>query len=116
MSRVPAVLVVACGLLAGGCGESQENRPIRQSALQLFDCGDWKRAGGRTRAQVIHQLREFAGGQVTGKGAAGRGVVLPDSAAARLFDNNCSQRFARGFVLYKLYVRAVGFAGVAPGS
>jgi hypothetical protein len=51
---------------------------------------------------------------VTGKGVAARGAVLPDSEARRLFDNYCSQHFARAFVLYKLYGEAAGFTGADP--
>jgi hypothetical protein len=40
--------------------------------------------------------------------------VLSGRRAAALFDNRCSQRFARWFRLYKLYGQAAGFAGIAP--
>ena len=41
--------------------------------------------------------------------------TLTDAEATRLFDNNCANRVASGFLLYALYVRAAGFR-VAPGT
>jgi hypothetical protein len=63
---------------------------------------------------VLRRYRQIIGGQVSGRGVEGRGGVLPDSEARRLFDNYCSQHFARAFVLYKLYGEAAGFTGAAP--
>jgi hypothetical protein len=63
---------------------------------------------------VLSRYRQILGGAVTGKGVEARGSVLPDSEARRLFDNYCSQHFARAFVLYKLYGEAAGFTGADP--
>jgi hypothetical protein len=107
-----------CAVRLGGCGGgpraptgSADTKPI---VLQLFNCADWQRAGDATRREVIRRLRAVNGGEVSGRGVSGRGAVLPDAAAYRLFATYCDQRFARSFVLYKLYGRAAGFAGVAP--
>jgi hypothetical protein len=40
--------------------------------------------------------------------------VLEEEQAYDLFQAYCKQPFARGFLLYKLYGRAAGFAGQAP--
>jgi hypothetical protein len=87
---------------------------LDQQALQHLTCSDWKQAGGAAREAMVDGLRAIAGGQVTGQGAAGRGTVLDDERAYRLFNSYCKRPFARGFVLYKLYGQAAGFAGVAP--
>jgi Right handed beta helix region len=82
--------------------------------LQMHKCRDWVRDGEPVRRYVIRRLREITGGQVTGTGVRGRGTVLPDDGAHRLFDNYCSEPYARGFLLYKLYGKAAGFVGGTP--
>jgi hypothetical protein len=116
------VALLACALLAGACGGSDddgggERERVELPAdfnLQLYKCADWQRANGATRRYVIRRLREVTSGQVSGTGVRGRGTILPDEQAHRLFDEYCAQRPARGFVLYKVYGQAAGFAGGAP--
>ena len=120
--REAAALSAACAaLVAGGCGGDGEGAP--PAGVQRFDdptrlmqytCEDWKRAAPAQRVAVLGALREVTGGPVTGGGVAGRGTVLEDDAAQRLFDGHCRNRYARSFVLYKLYGQAAGFIGVAP--
>jgi hypothetical protein len=74
-------------------------------------CRDWKAANPSERSQMLRQLKSIIGGQVTGRGANGKGAVLPDDKAYSLFDNYCRQHLARAFSLYKLYGQASGFAG-----
>ena len=76
-----------------------------------LSCRDWKAANPAERSQILRSLRSVIGGQVTGRGANGRGAVLPDDKAYSLFDRYCREHFARGFSLYKLYGQASGFAG-----
>jgi hypothetical protein len=121
-----AVLVVAAGLAValalGGCGGGEgtpgqaagfaQNQDID---LNTYSCADWNAADPAARRLVIERLRTFAGGDVSGgQGVRGRGTVLADDQAYSLFDNRCRDRFARGFVLYKLYTHAAAFAGRAP--
>ncbi len=111
--------LVACGATLGGCGSSgDETRgsgpPLSDPELQHLTCSDWVHADDSTRGMMLEGLHATLGGQVTGKGAAGRGSVLSDELGERLFDNYCSQAFARGFSLYKLYGQASGFAGSPP--
>ena len=58
---------------------------------------------------TIHDLKEFAGGPV-GTGRL-HGNVLDDEDAYRVLQGWCKNSFARGFKLYKLYVRAAAFSG-----
>lgn len=72
---------------------------------RLADCRDWRRGGPAARRGTIEELRGFAGGPVD----AGRGNVLTMQEAYRLFQNWCSQPYAKYFKLYKLYTRAAAF-------
>ena len=74
-------------------------------------CSDWREAGPSERRRLLAALRAVTRGQVTGKGAHGRGSVLSEDKAYSLFDNYCRNDFARGFSLYKLLGQASGFAG-----
>ena len=122
MRRLAWLAAPACALALAACGSDDEptaaerapRPPSAPQNLMLFTCTDWQRADEPMRRYVIRRLREITGGDVTGEGISGRGTILPDAQAVRLFDNYCSQRFARGFVLYKLYGQAAGFAGGPP--
>ena len=66
----------------------------------------------RERYGTIEDLREFAGSQAgagSPNGLQGRGATLETDKAYKLFQNWCSQDFARAFKLYKLYTRAAAF-------
>jgi hypothetical protein len=106
---------LGCALALGGCGGSgsvdQSNERFSQPQVQRLTCADWQRFDIRERAEVIASLRETLGGEVVGRGASGKGSVLTDEQAQRLFNGWCKARFARGFSLYKLYGQAAGFAG-----
>jgi hypothetical protein len=114
-----AVVAVAVGagvlVLASG-GDSSKGRAaphgmLSQPQIQALRCRDWQQLDPRPRAQVLAGLRAILGGDVIGRGASGRGSVLRDAQARRLFDGYCRQPFAREFSLYKLYGQAAGFAG-----
>ena len=125
MQGVPARTAVALCALAlglGGCGGSDDGdggsgpakRPANLPAdfnLQLFNCSDWKESDDEVRAYVVRRLEEVVGGQITGRGANGRGSTLTEDQAQRLFDGTCGSPRARGFLLYKLYGHAAGFGG-----
>ena len=126
--RTPAIraltAALACALALGACGGSEGKKSNTtpapdaaipsQPVLQSLTCSDWERYDAVTRANVVTGLRGFFGGPVTGKDANGPGSVLTDDQARRLLNGHCSQRYARGFSLYKLYGQAAGFAGRAP--
>lgn len=75
--------------------------------IELADCGDWRRADPRERADTIEAIREFAGGPAGPPG--GRGATLDDDRAYELFDRQCRHDFAASFRLYKVYARAAAF-------
>lgn len=116
-------LTIACvaGLVVAviGCG-SDGNTPVAQQGpiigggLELADCHDWEQASTEQRLSTLRQLKDFAGGAISGGSAtapAGLGAVLDDKKAYDLLNGACGQDFAAGFKLYKLYERAAAFAG-----
>lgn len=125
MQGVPARLaLILCAVLLGACGSGEDGgdgakkaeRPANLPAdfnLQLFNCSDWKESDEEVREYVVNRLEEVVGGQITGRGANGRGSTLTDDQAHRLFDGTCGSDRARGFLLYKLYGHAAGFGGGA---
>jgi hypothetical protein len=115
---VPAALVATA--LVAGCGGGSNTQPQIDvgpnvgQPISLADCNDWNQANTEQRLGTIKQLKDFAGGPVVGNNAsspAGAGSVLDDKKAYDLFNGWCSQSFARGFKLYKLYERAAAFSG-----
>jgi hypothetical protein len=115
---VPAALIA--GVLAVGCGSGSSTQsqvdvgPNVGQPITLADCNDWQQANVEQRLGTIEQLKGFAGGPVIGNNASspsGTGSVLDDKKAYDLFNGWCSQSYARGFKLYKLYERAAAFTG-----
>lgn len=111
-------------LALAGCGGSKASNqpppgvsgagPSLSAPINLADCSDWKNGSLAQRLGTIHQLKNFAGGEVVGSSAAapaGSGAVLDDKRAYDLLDGACKNAFARGFKLYKLYERAAAFSG-----
>jgi hypothetical protein len=98
-SLLAAALAAGCG---GGDSSSPPPVPGTPSGLELSarqaDCTDWKEATVDQRGATIEAIREFEGGPTTG----GTGAVLADEDAYELFQNYCSEDFARAFKLYKL--------------
>jgi hypothetical protein len=84
----------------------------REQPARQLRCSDWQQADPSARREIVSSLREFLGGPVLGEGVSGRGTVLEDEQAHRLFNGRC-ERFP-GFLLYKLYSHAAAFAGRAP--
>lgn len=111
-------LALVAALAAAGCGSDSkpaDDRGARARGLApsveigVANCADWRESDAFERKRILDSLRAFAGGPV---GASpGRGAVLDDGNAGRLFDARCADSFARGFKLYKLYGRAAAFDG-----
>ncbi len=107
-------------LALGACGGSDDSGDEEPPDLppgfnlQLFNCSDWNAADGPVRGYVLGRLHAIANDQITGPGVQGRGSVLTDQQATKLFDSTCSNPRARGFVLYKIYAFARGFRGGSP--
>ena len=124
---IAAVLACAAALALGACGDDSDSgsggggskdgpapRPANLPAdfnIQLFNCANWQESDEEVRAYVVDRLETIVGGQITGRGADGRGSTITDDQAHRLFDGTCSSPRARGFLLYKLYGHAAGFSG-----
>jgi hypothetical protein len=113
-----ALSFAACALALCSCGGSSDGPAPAPGAFDLnapqvqrLKCRDWKAADPAGRSAMLKALRAVTRGQITGKGASGRGSVLSDDRAYSLFDNYCREHFARAFSLYKLYGQASGFAG-----
>jgi hypothetical protein len=110
------VVALACAALLAGCGGSDSSNtasgagPRIAVPLRLADCTDWRKADATERLGTVKELSDFAGGPV-GQ-TPGHGNVLDDKQAYNLLQNTCQNFYARGFKLYKLYVRAAGF--IAP--
>ncbi|MFN2612428.1 MAG: hypothetical protein ABR536_03545 [Solirubrobacterales bacterium] len=113
LEMVAAVLLAAAFALAG-CGDGSgsarpsQGGPQLDQGIDLADCTDWKQGSVEERLGTIRQIRQFAGGAVAGT-REGTGPVIDDEKAYDLFENYCRQEYARGFKLYKLYVRAAAF-------
>lgn len=129
-------LALACALAIGlaGCGGSDGGGrtggerpasgepPVGGAGPAGFDarrmatytCEDWRKADTDGRLQALQALHGIVGGTIIGRNNNGRGRVLADEDAYKLFDNMCGPDYAGGFLLYKVYGRAAGFAGVAP--
>jgi hypothetical protein len=104
-------LVAGCGKNDSGASDQQEKLQTLPVALRYAECSDWRKGSIDERRGTIRQIREFAGGPVGSSQGIQKGRVLDDDQAYLLIDNYCSKRFARGFRLYLLYVRAAAFAG-----
>ena len=112
--------LLGCALALVACGDSDDSGADKSLKLppgfnlQLFNCSDWNAADKPVREYVLGRMHAIANDQVIGPGVQGRGSVLTDEQATKLFDSTCANPRARGFVLYKLYAYARGFRGGRP--
>jgi hypothetical protein len=111
-------LICGISLLAGcgGSGGSKEQPvdlplPSLPAPIRVANCTDWRKGSVDQRRGTVVKLRTFAGGPVGSSGGIQNGPVLDDTQAYTILNGYCSKPFARGFQLYKLYVRAAGFVG-----
>lgn len=88
--------------------------PINGKTLQQARCSDWLAASAAQRAAAVASLTAIVGGPTEYKGV--RGTTLSSAQAFQLMDNACSNRIARNFLLYELYVRAAAFSRLAQGG
>jgi hypothetical protein len=112
----PALLAaaIAVSALVSGCGDeparSKPANPVGEpsagSVVQFADCGDWRKGTRAERFATIEELR----GQLTPQGSATARSPLRDERAYEILEKACRPGFARSLRLYKLYVRAQGFA------
>ena len=97
-------LATAAAIVVAGCGGQPAPAEPFGVALQVADCNDWRASSPQERQSAIDQLEEAV------SGPRGDGNTLPDDAAYNTLDARCKPDFARGFLLYQLYIRAAAFA------
>ncbi|HEX8205760.1 MAG TPA: hypothetical protein VF587_06860 [Solirubrobacteraceae bacterium] len=108
---------LAALLALAGCGGDESSsspaaaaKPLGMesagASVQFADCGDWRGGSREERMATIVQLR----GHLTPQRSASAESTLPDDHAYEVFERACEPKFAESFRLYKLYVRAQGFA------
>jgi hypothetical protein len=104
---VAAALAAAAAILPAGCGgEPAAPEPFGQK-LQTATCTDWREASPQQRQSAVDQLER------TVAGPRNEGNTLPDEVAYSTLDARCEPDFARGFLLYELYIRAAGFESLS---
>jgi hypothetical protein len=96
-------LVAASAALAAGCGGQPAPAEPFGVALQVADCQDWRDSSPQQRQSAIDQLERAVAGPRK------EGNTLSDEAAYNTLDARCKPEFARGFLLYQLYIRAAAF-------
>ena len=104
-----------------GCGERDGAAPsaaatpeevepvgskIAGSVAQYADCDDWR---GGTREQRLATIADIRG-QHTPQDSATAASPLSDEDAYEIFEGACAEGNPGSLRLYKLYVRAQGFA------
>ena len=105
---VRALAVLLCAVVLPACGkEERAERPDGPAALavnlQQTTCSDWRRASPSDRRAVVNRLAEVV------RGPRREGRTLPDGRAHDILDARCGHHYARGFLLYEIYTRAVPF-------
>ena len=124
-SSLKRTLVVAAAVLAAattGCGADEPRsaaaapeptpaaKPVGKmvagSVAQYADCGDWKQG---TREEKLATIRDIRG-QHTPQRSTTAASPYPDEKAYAMFEKTCSFEWAESLRLYKLYVKAQGYA------
>jgi hypothetical protein len=96
-------LIAASLLLVAGCGGQPAAPEPFGVALQVADCQDWRDSSPQERQSAIDQLQRAVAGPRK------EGNTLSDDTAYQTLDARCKPEFARGFLLYQLYIRAAAF-------
>lgn len=76
------------------------------SVVQFADCRDWNEGSDAERRATVVALR----GQLTPQASETAESPLPDDRAYEILQKACKPSFSSSLRLYKLYVRAQGFA------
>jgi hypothetical protein len=126
LTRVPqgklrAAALFSCMALLSGCGGSSASHsnartagnapPGVGSSIRLDNCTDWQKATVAQRRGTVLELRQFSGGPIGSSSGIQHGPVLGNDRAYKLLQSYCSNHFARGFKLYKLYEHAAALVG-----
>lgn len=89
--------------MVAGCGGQPADPEPFGVALQVADCDDWRASSPQERESAIDQLERAVAGP------RNEGNTLKDDVAYSTLDARCKPDFARGFLLYQLYIRAAAF-------
>ncbi len=105
-----ATLVVSgCGSEASGAGEVTELGPLRGgSVAALAQCSDWVGGNRDQKVATVHDIRDM----VNQTGEVEPTTDINDDDAVALLDRACSNDYASGFRLYKLYTRGAAFSSI----
>ena len=122
MKAVPrAATALALVLIAGalvGCGSDATGQdpaapgvgdPVGGSVAALAQCRDWNAGTEEEKQATIADIRS----SLTPQSQEESGTSLSDERAYELFEHSCTEDWAQGFELYKLYARAAAFAPLA---
>lgn len=114
-AAIAAVLLTGCGdggdRPADPMGAAAQSVGKRSagSVVQFADCNDWRRGTRAEREATVRELRD----QLTQQGEPSNASPLRDERAYAVFQKACKPDYAGSLRLYKLYVRAQGFAPLA---
>ena len=90
-------------IAVAGCGGQPAAPEPFGVALQVADCDDWRASSPQERESAIDQLERAVAGPRK------EGNTIPDDLAYSTLEARCRPEFARGFLLYQLYIRAAAF-------
>jgi hypothetical protein len=107
--RAVAALAAAAAAASVGACEDEPAEPagLAASNMQTASCRDWRKASPQDRQATVDRLEEIVAGP------RDEGVTLPDDVAYDTLEGRCEPEFARGFLLYELYIRAAAFQSLA---
>ena len=113
-----AAAVVAVAIIAtGGSGDSAEGagEPVYGvgenrvgSVAGLAQCSDWQEGTEEEKRATVTDLYN----QLNQAGADGPTPDMPPDEAYRTLERACSQDYATGFRLYKIYARSSAFGSL----
>jgi len=112
-----AVIALGTGAVSGcgsdpAKGDISEVGPVRAgSVASLAQCSDWTAGDREQRLATLHDIRA----QVNQVGSEPT-TDLSDDQAYAVLQRTCSQPYASGFRLYKLYTRAAAFSSLKGGN
>ncbi len=121
---IASAAAAALALAGAGCGSDDAKTPtgvidisgtdrvgqeIAGSVAPLAQCRDWVKG---TREQKLATIADIRSQQNPGDPGI-EAPPLTDEEAMGVFNGACSEDFASGFRLYKLYAHAAGFAPLA---
>jgi hypothetical protein len=116
-SATALALVLVAGALVGCGGDATGQDPstpgvgeqVGGSVAALAQCRDWNAGTEAEKQATIADIRS----SLTPQSQEESGTSLSDERAYELFEHSCTEDWAQGFELYKLYARAAAFAPLA---